>query len=527
MSMFESELSGAIETPKSVPNFNYLSENEAKQLLDQGNISQEAYQAIVQQKKQELGDTDPKSSPYAPGEVEQGIKQDLTKLSRFQDDIQKKKNEAEAGKETQDLASNEGVNKFVKGSSLPTTPDEAAAQSQFAAQPQTQIQGQSPIGGQGYIGGSSGFNPLEGYETEEKGIKAQAKIVQDQAEKEAQSYESARAATDMIAQNQEMINQRHTQRMSEEVDKLNQMREDYSNTNIDPSRFWSDMGTGNKILAGISLGLGAIGGMVDGKNRVADIFENAINRDVNIQKANLDKKSQAMTAQRGVLADMRMQFSDENSAIAATKVAAYDRLKSQIEQTALQYKGPMAQAQAQVMLGGIQEKRDNAILEFARARQFAPDMVHGSLADREIGMKVPPQEQTEAFKEIAEAKKYNDNTQAFKNILIKMQNKSIGTRIGEKFKIEDVDKASLLSLAKDISGGDETKKSKMEELIRPFTTGIIAKGDLQKKIEAADVIFKGSQPVTPTLSRRGVNLDKIFGGGQNMAQQMGLPKVNK
>lgn len=60
---------------------------------------------------------------------------------------------------------------------------------------------------------------------------------------------------------------------------------------IDPSRKWNSMGTGNKIIAAISIALSGMGSKwTGGRNMALEVIDNAINRDIDAQKQNKSNK---------------------------------------------------------------------------------------------------------------------------------------------------------------------------------------------------------------------------------------------
>ena len=72
----------------------------------------------------------------------------------------------------------------------------------------------------------------------------------------------------------------------------------YRGANIDSGRLWRDSSTGSKIAAGVGIMLGALGQALTGKDNPAlKIIDAAVDRDIDIQKANMEKagKEAAMT----------------------------------------------------------------------------------------------------------------------------------------------------------------------------------------------------------------------------------------
>lgn len=112
---------------------------------------------------------------------------------------------------------------------------------------------------------------------------------------------------------------------------------------IDPNKMWSNMSTGNKVLAGLSIFLGGFD--PSGQNKALGIIQNSIDRDVDAQKANymkLKDKKQEMNSLYGRMMD---KFKDEKVALDMTKAGHYQALGMKVEAMAAQAKVPQVQAQ--------------------------------------------------------------------------------------------------------------------------------------------------------------------------------------
>jgi hypothetical protein len=118
---------------------------------------------------------------------------------------------------------------------------------------------------------------------------------------------------------------------------------------IDPGRKWSNMGIGNKILAGISIALGGIGAGLTGsnKNYALEIINKAIDDDIEAQKSNRDSAYNNL-----------LQISKNREAVlAAQKADALQRVQNSINKMALQAKGLEAQQAAQKLWNDLEVQR--------------------------------------------------------------------------------------------------------------------------------------------------------------------------
>lgn len=157
------------------------------------------------------------------------------------------------------------------------------------------------------------------------------------------------------------------QRLQQDVDKLNAAIEDYSKTEVDPNRLYSNMGVGQKISAVLSVMLGGYAGGVSGKggNVGLDMLNQAIDRDISAQKIQLEKKSGLVTARTNLIGRMREIFGDERLAEKASKDAMLQNAEIKLKQIAASAESGEAKAKTLAALGDLSLERQKNQLEFA------------------------------------------------------------------------------------------------------------------------------------------------------------------
>lgn len=112
--------------------------------------------------------------------------------------------------------------------------------------------------------------------------------------------------------------------------------EDRQMSLIDPKRFWKNLSTGDKVLAGISIALSGIGAALTGskQNQALNIIENAINQDIESQKLDLKtelaKKQEAFKRQRSDL-EMRSKFISDEYKLTQLKKLQNDMLQKEMQ----------------------------------------------------------------------------------------------------------------------------------------------------------------------------------------------------
>lgn len=133
------------------------------------------------------------------------------------------------------------------------------------------------------------------------------------------------------AQRVELQRQKNEQRQADLVDKQITKEEDEI-AGIDPNRFWKNASTPKKILAGISLALGAIGAAFTpgGENKGATAITNLINQDIEAQKLDINqemlKKQHALRLTSLRLDEISSQINNKQ------RLVQIQNLKSQINE---------------------------------------------------------------------------------------------------------------------------------------------------------------------------------------------------
>jgi hypothetical protein len=151
---------------------------------------------------------------------------------------------------------------------------------------------------------------------------------------------------------------------------------------VDPGRFWASRSTGGKVAAILGLALGSIGAASDGVNRSVALLNQAIDRDLEAQKAEhtlrLQKGESALRAAQNMYSMQRQATQDDIAALSASKAAAWEvaenKLKAQMAGTSNQ----AALAQQQQLLAAIQAERVKH-LDDVQKRTFDQTIQSGQL----------------------------------------------------------------------------------------------------------------------------------------------------
>jgi hypothetical protein len=201
-----------------------------------------------------------------------------------------------------------------------------------------------------------------------KAVSAQNQAITDRAEADSKLAEVQKNSYDALAKKQEedakakAIRESDFQKKSQdELTALQKTTNDLSSAKIDPNRLWNNSSTGNKILAGVAFALGALGASKDGVNRAVEVWDNAIARDIAVQKANLDNKFKSVEARSSLLGQMTQLFGDAEKGRLATEMTMYKSIENKMHSS----------------LAGVKmsaESKANASESLAKVQQHLADL---------------------------------------------------------------------------------------------------------------------------------------------------------
>lgn len=122
--------------------------------------------------------------------------------------------------------------------------------------------------------------------------------------------------------------------------------------------------TGRQVLAGIMIGLGEAAQVLAGRSgpsAALTIIDNAIQRDIAQQKAELAKMQGGVQTKRNLLADLKNQFDDEEEAVLADIAMLYGRAEKKVQQIANSYQDQKSLINAQQLAAELGLKREEAL----------------------------------------------------------------------------------------------------------------------------------------------------------------------
>ena len=178
------------------------------------------------------------------------------------------------------------------------------------------------------------------------------------------AYEEIGKANDQINKDYFEKSEAAKQRYQDQANKVAEVANKVSEAaQINPNRFWADKGTGEKIAAAISIGLGALGGALQGtgKNAALDIMDRAVDRDIMAQEKALMQNKDSLAVQQSLLGMYHQQVGDMDAARSLAKADAIQSIQYGLNAQMAGVQSKEALAKAQMMQGELKNAQGQYI----------------------------------------------------------------------------------------------------------------------------------------------------------------------
>lgn len=184
----------------------------------------------------------------------------------------------------------------------------------------------------------------------ESGQALQLQGIREGADAQAKAAEAqANAYAQQMAQ-EKIIADKYLERRKIQDERTEKAYQDVLNSKVDPNHYWNSMDTGNKVLAGIAMLLSGMGqGLIGGENTALKVIDKAIDRDIEGQKMDLNKKNTLLSRNLEITGNME-------SALARTKADMYAATTAKINMAAARSNSALAKAQAKIAEGEFIQK---------------------------------------------------------------------------------------------------------------------------------------------------------------------------
>lgn len=357
---------------------------------------------------------------------------------------------------------------------------------------------------------------LAGYQMQEQGIRAAASAGQAKAAEESAYLERMQSEDADRIESMRLNDMSRQAKLDGEFKKMDEAANSFAASKIDPDRYWANKTTGDKVVAGIGLFLGAFG---PNGNRAADVIQAAINRDIEVQKANIDIKKDAFTARSGIYSKMLDTFKDRRAAEEATRIAYLQNTELKIKAISSKYAGQEVGAKAQMLLGELELKKTEARQRFAASIMAAmpidPDMDAEMLKD--------PDKRDRFVKGYGLAQT-KDEASKFRE-----QVSNAGSAVRELGRLLEIADMSGKSLSPDLRGEAQTRANMLTGLLKDTVVGpgTISDKDRELLKEVAVNPTEITKLDSATKSRLRTAIDVIQKNLAMRAQSIGLTSPEK
>lgn len=282
---------------------------------------------------------------------------------------------------------------------------------------------------------------------------------------------------------------------------------------IDPNRYIGSMDTGQKVMTAIGLILGGIGGgMAHTENMAMKFLMSAIDKDIDAQKASLDKKNTIYKANLQML-------KDEDQAEDMTRAQMLEMVKLKMQQAAASQNSTIAKLNHEKRAGEILAAQEGPLSRLSQAQtmnQYAGKTVSSPAVVNMLINSLPPKEQENARKSYDS---YNNAGQALKTVVPEMRRIADLGMAGKIFSVQERQNIKqlnqqLIKVAAQLVASPELRarmsKDSVATLINPYKIDVTSFGsaDLQKVQNLERALMEAQANAADTLAGHRIKVDK-------------------
>lgn len=214
-----------------------------------------------------------------------------------------------------------------------------------------------------------------------KSLKQAQDSIKMGAQAQARGFEQQAKVQEQLVNDLKQAEIKTQERLAPIEEKSRILYDSIMNDKVDPNRVWNQSSTANKIVSVFSILMSGIGSGIAGgtqRNMALDVLDNAINQDIDAQKANIRKKESLYSENLRLLGD-------ERQAALATKSQLLSVAQAQIQAIGLKTNSQEAKAKELSALGQI-EMQKAQIRQQLQKDQVVSQMAGGgtSMSDAQI-----------------------------------------------------------------------------------------------------------------------------------------------
>lgn len=265
----------------------------------------------------------------------------------------------------------------------------------------------------------------------------------------------------------EIARQKQEQAVQGELDKL---KTDIATQKIDPTRVWSNMSTGNRVMAAISIFLGGVaGGMQGTDNKALGIINNAIDKDIDAQKAELGKK-------QNLLSINLQKYRNIQDAAAATKAQLMAVTQAQVAATAAKAGSQQALTAAKMFQGQTELEMGKLKMQLAASQMTQAKLNDPRGLSPQEAMKMDDKIKSQLV-QLPNGNYYQAFNEQGAESIKKLQTALFPIKSLVKQANEFMDKGGTLPLSQRNAQAQRLEKSILVELKNLYVLGALSEGD--------------------------------------------------
>lgn len=256
----------------------------------------------------------------------------------------------------------------------PRVPANIPASQPADTQSPMQPQQANPMSAVGDAYDQSAKAQLGGLQQQVQGTQEMGKALGEQSKQKAQ-------AIDQAMQRQQDFENNYKEQSSKMLAGLEQAKQAFAEGHINANHYMESKTAGGKVMSAIGLILGGIGsGLAGGENLAVKFLNQQIERDIEAQKADVNKRATLLEANF-------KQFGDWQTAQNVTRAQMKEFTAMQLEKSAAQSQSPIEAARAKAAAGGFMKEAGTILQGAAQHKALMQMMSGGQSGDTESAFK--------------------------------------------------------------------------------------------------------------------------------------------
>ncbi len=195
-------------------------------------------------------------------------------------------------------------------------------------------------------------------DAQQKAVDANIDVQRTQADYQATALQEKSDLFKQYSDQAKVRNEDYQKQLSTAQNQVQGQYDLLKSSTVKPNQLYENLSTGSKIQAGLAIGLGALGAaFTGGPNQALGIIQNAIDRDIDTQKANVGIREKAFGASQTAYSTLAKNLGDKELAANMLEKRAYESVGQQLDAQLATTKDSEALAKGQELKANIMAKQ--------------------------------------------------------------------------------------------------------------------------------------------------------------------------